>query len=389
GLAQAEVYDAARLSNPRFSLAWLDASGRSAQVTLGLAQNLVELLSLSPRRRIAEGALARTQQEAAAALVNLAADVEAAWVRHVAALAARELARAIAEVATTSADFAAALHAAGNLSPLARDRERAAAEALALDAVRAEAEVAATRAGLAGTMGHGPEIAWTAPAALPLPVAAEDDAAALARTAEAGRLDLIAARREVAVLEDALGLARSTRWLGDTRLGVEHEREPDGGRLSGPTLELELPIFNHGAGKLTRAAARLDAARAQAEATALAVGNEVAAASAAVAARREVVQRLRERVLPLREAIVAGASQMQHYMLLGQFDVLADKLAQYQAARDYLAALGDYWLARAALARAIGAPLPSGRGVGAVAPASLLDAPAAPAPAHSRHHAAP
>ncbi|MGE3772408.1 MAG: TolC family protein, partial [Gammaproteobacteria bacterium] len=89
GLAQAEVYDAARLSNPRFSLAWLDASGRSAQVTLGLAQNLVELLSLSPRRRIAEGALARTQLEAAAALVNLAADVEAAWVRHVAALAAR------------------------------------------------------------------------------------------------------------------------------------------------------------------------------------------------------------------------------------------------------------------------------------------------------------
>jgi len=389
GLAQAEVYDAARLSNPRFSLAWLDASGRSAQVTLGLAQNLVELLSLSPRKRIAAGELARTQQEAAAALIAHAADVEAAWVAHVAALAARELARAIAEVATTGADFADALHAAGNVNTLARDRERAAAETLGLEVVRADADVATTRAALANAMGIGPTLAWSAPTALPLPVAREDDASELARIAEAGRLDLLAARRAVAVLEDAQGLARSTRWIGETTLGVEHERDPDGTRLTGPTLEIELPIFNHGEGRLARAAAQLDAARAQAEATALGVANDVAAASATLAARREVATRLRERLLPLREAIVAGAAEMQHYMLIGQFDVLADRLAHYQAARDYLAALGDYWLARAALSRAIGAPLPSGRGSGSVAPSSLLNgAPASP-PAHHHHPVAP
>ncbi len=387
GLAQADVYDAARLSNPRFSLGWLDAAGRGAQITLGLAQNFIELLTLSPRRRIAEGELARAQQEAAAALIELAAEVEAAWVRHVAALAARELAVAIADAGATAADFAAALHAAGNLNRLALDRERAAAETLALDVPRADAEVAATRAALAMLLGLGPEIAWTAPAALPLPVAQEDDAAELARIAAAGRLDLLAARREVAVLEEALGLARSTRYVGEAYVGVEHERDPDGGRYTGPTLELELPIFNQGAGKVTRAASRLDAARARAAATALAVGNDVAAATATLAARREVLTRLRERLLPLRERVVAGAREMQNYMLIGQFDVLADKLAQYQVYRDYLAALGDYWLARAGLARAIGAPLPSGHGDGALAPSTLLEAPAAATPAPSHHSA--
>lgn len=382
GLAQADVYDAARLSNPRFSLSWLDATGRGALVTLGLAQNLVELLTLSPRRRIATGELARAQQEAAGALVNLAAEVEAAWVRHVAALGARDLARAIADAGRTAADFAAALYAAGNINQLALDRERAAAETLALDAERAEAEVATTRATLANLMGLPPDVDWQAPTALPLPVAAEDDVATLRRIADAGRLDLLAARREVAVMEDALGLARGTRLLGETRLGVEHEREPDGGRLTGPTLELELPIFNTGAGKVTRAASQLDAARAQAAALTLSVANDVAAAAATVQARRAVLDRLRERLLPLRESIVASARQMQNYMLIGQFDVLADKLAQYQAYRDYLAALGEYWVARASLARAIGAPLPSGRGAGAVTPATLLDTPAA---AHTGH----
>lgn len=382
GFAQADLYDAARLANPRFALGWLDAAGGGAQVTLGLAQNVAELLTLTPRRRIAEGELARTKEAAAAALMQLAADVEAAWVRHVAALAARELRQAIADAASVSADFAAALQAAGNINQLALDRERAAAESTALDAVRTQTRVASTRAALATLMGVGAEIGWSAEAALPLPVAREDTAEELQRIAGSGRLDLLAARRAVTLLEDSLGLARSWRWLGAFELGVEHERDPDGGRLTGPTLQLELPVFNQGAGRVLRAEARLDAARANASAIQLAVGNEVAQAQVAVATQRELLTRMRDHLLPLRERIVAGAQQMQHFMLIGQFDVLQDKLAQYRAYEDYLAALADYWLARARLARAIGAPLPSGRGRGHMAPATLLTTPSVPA-AHS------
>jgi len=391
GIAQADAYDAARLANPRFSLAWLDAAGGGEKITLGLAQNVADLLTLSPRRRIAEGEVGRAQQQAGAALVALAADVEAAYWRHVTALAVRELRGAIAEAGAVSADFAAALHTAGNINQLALDRERAAAEMLAVEAVRTEVAVATTRAALGQLMGVDGDRQWTVADGLPPPVAQEDELAALQRIAAAGRLDLLAAQRAVVLLEDALGLARSFRWLGSFEVGVEHEDEADGGELTGPTFALELPLFNQGEGRVTRAAAQLDGARAAARATEIAVGNEVARARAEVAAAREIVERYRERLVPLRERIVDGARRMQNYMLIGQFEVLEDKRAQYAAYGEYLAALGDYWQARAALARATGAPLPSAAAVAPVAitPAGLLNAPPlAPAgPADHSHHA--
>ena len=387
GIAQAEAYDAARLANPRFSLAWLDSSGGGAQVTLGLAQNVADLLTLSPRRRIAEGGIGRAQQQAGAALLALAADVEAAYYRHVTALAVRDLRRAIADAGAVSADFAAALHAAGNISPLALDRERAAAETLAVDAVRAEVDVAATRAALAQLMGVDADLRWTVASGLPLPVAEEDELAELQRIAGAGRLDLLAAQRTVVLLEDSLGLARSFRWLGSFEVGVEHEDEADGGELTGPTFAFELPLFNQGEGRVTRAAAQVDGARAAARATALAVGNEVARAQAEVAATREIAGRYRDRLVPLRERIVGGAREMQNYMLIGRFEVLEDKRAQYAAYVGYLAALGDYWQARAALSRAIGAPLPSAVASPPVTvdAAGLLAQPPATPAAHSHH----
>jgi outer membrane protein, heavy metal efflux system len=388
GIAQADAYDAARLANPRFSLAWLDSAGGGAQLTLGLAQNVADLLTLSPRRRIAEGEIGRAQQRAGAALLALAADVEGAYYRHVTALAVRDLRRAIAEAGTVSADFAAALHAAGNINQLALDRERAAAETLAIDAVRTEVEVAATRAALAVLMGVDAGQPWTVTGGLPLPVAQEDDLAALQRIAAAGRLDLLAAQRGVVLLEDALGLARSFRWLGSFEVGVEHEDEPDGGEFTGPTFAFEVPLFNQGGGRVTRAAAQLDGARATARSTALAVGNEVARVRAEVAAAREIVERYRDRLVPLRESIVDGSRQMQNYMLIGQFEVLEDKRTQYAAYGEYLAALGDYWQARAALSRALGAPLPSAAATSpvAVTPARLLNEPP-PSPAAHSHHA--
>jgi outer membrane protein, heavy metal efflux system len=326
------------------------------------------------------------QLEAGAALLMLAADTEAAYYRHVTALAGRALKRAIAEAGEVSADFAAALYAAGNINQLALDRERAAAASLGLGAVQADVEVATTRAALARLMGVGPDVDWQIATALPLPVATEDASGELQRVAGAGRLDLLAAQRAVAVLEDALGLTRSVRWLGELELGVEHERDPDGAHLLGPTLAFQIPLFNQGQGRVTRAAARLDAARALAQASALDVGHDVAQARAAVVAARDIVGRYQTRVLPLRERIVAGSRALQNYMLTGQFDVLQDRLALYAGYDAYLRALGDYWVARAGLSRAIGAPLPSAADTAAsVDPAALIAVPAAPTPAHHAH----
>ena len=51
-------------------------------------------------------------------------------------------------------------------------------------------------------------------------------------------------------------------------------------------------------------------------------------------------------------------------MLIGIFELLATKQQEYDAYQGYLEAVRDYWLARAALTRAVGNALPSSANIG-------------------------
>ena len=253
GIAQAEVYGAARISNPLFSFAWLDGSAGGAQVALGLAQNFADLLYLSPRKRLARGALTRTEQQVAGDLLALAAEVEGSYYAYIGAVAVSDLRVAIATAGETSAELAQRFFDAGNISRLQLNSEKAAATAAPIAADSALAEVLAARAALNKLLGvTADEGSWTTPTRLPLPVAEEHQPSDLLGLAEAGRLDLIAARGNVTLLEDSFGVTRSYRLIGDLQLGVDYEHQTDGSRLLGPTLGLTLPVFNWGAGRVAR-----------------------------------------------------------------------------------------------------------------------------------------
>ena len=360
GLAQAEIYDAARISNPLFSFSWLDGSAGGEQIGLGLAQNFADLLYLSPRKRRANGELARIQHEVAGQLLKLAAEVEGAYYAYVSAVAVADLRASIADAGKVSADLAQRFFDAGNLPPLELSREQAASTELSITAARAAAQVLATRTALNQLLGlTAADDHWTIATGLSLPVATEDELAALQHRAEVSRLDLIAARGAVTVREDALGVARSYRLVGDIAVGIDYERETDHSHLLGPTLGLTLPIFNWGSGKVERARAELEQARAQAHQLELDVSNGVRLAHAAVLSAREIVQRYRTSLIPQREAVVRQAAKLQNYMLIGQFDVLLAKQQEYEAYQGYFEALGQYWTSRANLAGVVGARLPS------------------------------
>lgn len=375
GIAQAEIYEAARISNPLFSLAWLDGSAEGAQVGLGLAQNFADLLYLSSRKRRASGELARTQQQVASELIKLAAEVETAYYTHVGALAVAELREAIAASGATSAELARRFFDAGNISRLQLKRELAAATAARIDADRAAVERMKTRSGLNALLGlTAEEDKWTVAARLPLPVTAEDELAALQRLAQDGRLDLLATRQAVVTLEDALGVTRSYRWVGDINAGVDYEHETDHSRLLGPSLGLTLPIFNWGDGRIARAQAELDQARAAARQLEIDVSNAVRLAQTKVASARGVIERYRTQLIPQREEVVLRAMEMQNFMLIGQFELLQAKREEYDAYQGYLETLASYWAARAELTQAIGARLPSSAQIkpGGIEPKALL-----------------
>jgi outer membrane protein, heavy metal efflux system len=203
------------------------------------------------------------------------------------------------------------------------------------------------------------EDAWKIAALLAAPVSEEDDMDALFALAERSRLDLAAARKNVTLLADALGVTRRFRYLGAIEIGVDTERETDRSRLTGPTLSLELPLFNQGKGKVARSQAQLALAEAELRELEIAISNGVRRAAAEIAAARQRAEHYRTSLIPLREAIVARTQEQVNYMLVGQFELLLAKQQEYDAYQGYLEAVRDYWLARVELAREVGTRLPS------------------------------
>jgi cobalt-zinc-cadmium efflux system outer membrane protein len=367
GFAAAEVYDAGRLSNPTLSASLLipNVGGEVNQVGFGLVQSFTNLLLLPSRSRFAEGEFERVKQVVGAEVMNLAADTELAYCRLVGAWQLVAMRDAVAKATQVSADLAQQFLDAGNINRLELALEQAAASQAQLDVLQARAEVTVARGALNRLMGlSATEDDWKISDRLPAPLADEDSLAELLKVADAGRLDLAAARKRVSLFADALGVTRRFRYLGEVDVGVKTTRETDGSRITGPTLALELPIFNQGKGRVARAEAGLQEAEAELRLLEIGISNGVQRAAADVAAAKARAGHYRQSLIPLREAIVARTQEEVNFMLQGQFQLLLVKQQEYDAYRGYLEAVLDYWLARVELTREVGAPLPSSARVG-------------------------
>src|SRR5689334_21139077 len=91
-------------------------------------------------------------------------------------------------------------------------------------------------------------------------------------------LDLAAAREVVQTAATALQVTKGTRVLSGLAVGVQAHRDPDGPKTIGPTVDLELPIFDQKQAEVARLRAELRAAQHRADALAIAIRSEVRAA---------------------------------------------------------------------------------------------------------------
>jgi cobalt-zinc-cadmium efflux system outer membrane protein len=357
GIAGAEVYEAGRLSNPRLSASVL-AGGE--QVTFGLAQNFTSLLMLGPRSRLARGEFERVQSSVGAEILSLAAETEAAFLEFVGARQVVKMRESIARAGGLSVDLAQRFFDAGNITRLELALEKAAASQAQLELLEAQAALSSRQAALNALLGlPGGTQSWSAASGLSSPLPDEDGLPELLKLATESRLDLHAARQEVMLLADSLGVVRRFRYLGEVEIGVETEKEEDEPRHTGPNLSLELPIFNQGRGAVARARAQLQDAEARLQELEIAITNGVELASARVASAKARAEAYRSALVPLREEIVTRTQEQVNYMLVGQFELLRAKQEEYDAYQGYLEAVADYWIARADLAREVGTRLPS------------------------------
>ena len=348
GFAAADVYEAGRIRNPILSGLVLSSnrSGELDQVSFGLVTSFTDFVTLPARKRLA------------------AAEAESAYYQFVGAKQVAALRSQIAKAAGLSAALAERYHEAGNMTPRELAMERAAAAEARLEALAADAEAYAMRSALGTVMGLSVSGSWDAPAQLPVPLASEDSLDELLSLAARSRLDLAAARADADRVADQRGVTGWTRWLGDLDVGFENERETDGARLKGPSVDWEVPLFTQNRDALLRLDADLQIAIAEVRRLTLAVNNDVHLAFAKAANARAHVKTYRDTLVPARVAVTARAKEEEAFMLIGIFELLEIKQQEYDAYQGYLEAVRDYWLARTELTRAVGNSLPSSGNIG-------------------------
>lgn len=362
GVARAEVLSAALLQNPTLAASARPFAGgpSGTGIEADLAQNFLQLLMLPSRKR-----LAATQFEAAKSRVThrvllLAAKVDAAFHNAQGAAQNTSILAVAVEAAATSAALAERYYEAGNLSKLQLAREQVAHEQTRADWQTASEEAKRRREQLIRLLGLRDDARVVIPDEIDETLQTLPDAPTLEALALASRFDLEASRGEVEARRQAAALETRFRWIPFLDIGVSSEREADGHNdwVVGPSLALEIPIFDQGQAGILRAQSALRKSEAEQIALEIEIRSNVREAHAGAESARMRADLYRTRVLPLREEITALSLKRYNFMLQSPFELLEAKRQEVGAYRAYVDALRDFWVARGQLAAAVGGRLP-------------------------------
>jgi outer membrane protein, heavy metal efflux system len=362
GIGQAELAQAARIANPKLELSRrrLEGGGGS-QVEVGFAIDLLDGLIAPRRRKLAAIELEALRLRTARLLQTTVADTRIAVVELQATLKKLEAMILLRDLDASAAEIAKRQHAAGNVNDrdLARHELRANQSQVALTQARLEARQA--REALQRQLGlSGPELGWKLAAGFPQRSAREISGEGLEQLAEEQRYDLAAARAGLDLVGRALALKKGMRYfpLG-VEVGVSTEKEPDGTRLTGPTLVLELPIFDTGKASIAKLEAEERKARRQLEGLQLEVRSQVREAWDALRAARQLAD-FHQRVLLPQQAFLVDQTLRHHNMMLeGVYELIEARKEEAEEQISAAESERDYWIARARLELALGGRLPA------------------------------
>jgi len=363
GVAQADVVQAGLLANPVFGGAiFLPVAGGPAKADLSVAMSFLDVFYRPLRRRVALARFEEAKLQVTGAVLDFAAAVRAVFYRHQADEQRLELLETVVQALTVSADVSERLYAAGNITDLDRARERALLEEERLRLRAAEVAVRASRAELNTLMGlWGEETAWLIERRLPdVPVDALP-LEGLERLALVQSLDVASARQRLIVGGEELGVSRAMLFIPESSLGAGAEHEAGEWKV-GPTVELPIPLFDQGQGRLGRAAAEFRRAEQEYYAAGVQVRSTARLVQARVRGAEDRARYSRDVVLPLRERIVRETQLQYNAMQVGVFELLRAREQQIQTAITYVDTLLDYWLARTELEQLVSGRMPSGAG---------------------------
>jgi cobalt-zinc-cadmium efflux system outer membrane protein len=363
GIANADLTEAGLLKNPAFNASSLfpDRPPSAAKLDFGITQEFLDLLMIPLRKKVAANELMRAELRVGDAVLKLAAEVKAAFYT----LQGKQMLfirlGVLGDTNAAALELALRQHEAGNISDLELANQQSTYSQSRVDAAQVAAEIRSDREKLNRLMGAwGAQTEWKLADELP-PLPANFPTEHLESLAIEQRLDLAAAKAEVGALVQSLGLTKTYRYVGALEFGVSSERETDRQWLTGPTMRLELPIFNRGQGRIAKLKAQLRQAERRLEAAAIDIRSEVREARDRALAKKDLAAYYRDELVPERKRVLDLTLTSYNAMLKGPYDLLLARQNELAAERGYIEALRDYWIARADLERAVGGRLTSVR----------------------------
>ncbi|MGH7952990.1 MAG: TolC family protein [Limisphaerales bacterium] len=360
GISQADLAQSSRLHNIELAGSWRfpNRPPSAVDAEYSASADFLDLLTLPARKKIAARNLEQTKLEVADKVLQLAADTQTAFYDLQAQLELTNRLATIVEVNDAAADFAQRQYNAGNISDLELHNQQASAAQSHLDLMHAQAEAQMQRERLNRLLGvSGEQINWQVADELPPLPAVELPLTNLETIAVEQRLDLAAARNQAESIAAALRLKKHTRFIPGVTVGVDTERTPDGQRVTGPTLDLELPLFDQGQPAVARLTAEYRQAQDSYEAMAINVRSEVRQSSEVLRATRAAAEFSGNDLLPLQTKILHETLLQYDAMQKSTYDLLLAKEHEQTVVQEYVASLRDYWIARAQLERAVGGRL--------------------------------
>lgn len=361
GIAQADLVQAGLLKNPVFAASWRfpDRSPSGTNAEYSVTQDFLDLFILSLRKKVAAQQFESTKLSVASTVLQLSAEVKVAYYT----LQGREQLltrlRLIVELNQIAAELAGRQHEAGTLNELGSTTQQAIYDQSKIDVAQAEAELAVDRERLNRLLGlWGAQTTWKIGDHLPDIPSQEISIEHLESLAMRQRLDLAATRAQLVTLSQALAVTEGYRYFASAEVGIDTEREADRQRVTGPTLSLQLPIFDQGQAQIAKIQAQFRQFQRRFEAMAIDARSEVREARDRLAAQRRMAEYYKD-LLPKRVRIVNLTLQQYNGMLKGPYDLLLAKQSEVATEQAYINAWRDYWIVRAELERAVGGRLPS------------------------------
>jgi outer membrane protein, heavy metal efflux system len=360
GISQADLVQAGLLKNPVFAGSWRfpDVPPGITDAEYSITGDFLDLVLKPLKEKFARQNLAAMQARVTHEVVELIAQVKTAFYTYQGDLQLEDRLKLILQADQAGADLADKQQQAGNLNKLGVLNQQAQVTSAQIAMGEAQKETIAAREKLNRLMGlSGGAIVWTAFPALPPLPASDPGTAELEHLALAQRRDLQALREETDTVGQSLALKSNTRFLPATiDIGADTERMADQ-RVTGPTAELELPIFDQGQGEVTKLAAQHRQLQRRLQALAIQVTSEVREAARTLVIDRQQVDYFKKTVVPLNIQTVNQTLEQFNAMQVNTYDLFLAKQRELEAERDYIGAWRDYWVTRSELEAAVGGNL--------------------------------